>query len=35
MGLRVQVTGRGKVVSQSINAGNVCHKGSAITITLD
>ncbi len=35
MGLRVQVIGRGKVVTQSILAGSRCAKGKDITITLD
>ena len=33
-GLRVNVTGRGRVVSQSIPAGSQCVKGSTVAITL-
>ena len=35
MGLRTQVTGRGKVVSQSIMAGSRCTKGKEIRIILE
>ncbi len=35
MGLRVQVTGRGKVVSQNIAAGTSVHKGQLIQLKLN
>jgi len=35
MGLRVQVSGRGKVTAQNISAGSAVKKGQMIQITLD
>jgi len=35
MGLRTQVSGRGKVISQNISAGSVVKKGQVIQIRLD
>ena len=33
-GLRVNLIGSGKVISQSINAGNNAVRGSTVTLTL-
>ena len=34
-GLRVRLSGTGKVIKQSLNAGSYLHKGQTITLTLD
>lgn len=35
LGLKVQINGRGKVISQNISAGTMVHKGQSIKITLE